>query len=104
MDTVSYKLRYTRDFVDDLCRIIDYISITLDSPEAAQRLAEDVRAAIHQRSFMPTAYEPYHSHVQLNNVYYRLRVRNYTVFYVVLEDVMEVRRILYTRRNWKALL
>ena len=104
MDTVSYKVRYTQDFVDDLRRIVDYISITLSNPDAAQRLADDVRTAIHQRLPMPAAYEPYHSHVQLENVYYRLRVRNYTVFYVVLGDVMEVRRILYTRRNWKTMI
>lgn len=104
MDTAGYKLRYTQDFVDDFRQIIDYISITFAGPDAAQRLADDVRDAIHQRSFMPTVYEPYHSRVQLNSVYYQLRVQNYTVFYVVLEDVMEVRRILYTRRNWKALL
>ena len=104
MDIVSYKLRYTQDFVDDLRRIVDYISITLSNPDAAQRLADDVRAAILQRLAMPTAFEPYRSRIELDSIYYQLRVRNYTVFYVVSDEVMEVRRILYTRRNWKAML
>lgn len=104
MDSVTYKLHYTRDFVDDLHQIIDYIGLTLSNPDAAQCLADDVRAAIHRRLAAPAAFEPYHSRIQLDSVYYQLRVRNYTVFYVVIDDVMEVRRILYTHRNWKAML
>lgn len=104
MATDSYKLQFTQDFVNDLYQIIDYISLTLNNPDAAQRLADDVRAAIHQRLSMPTAYEPYHARVQMDTVYYQLRVRHYTVFYVVIGDVMEVRRILYARQNWQAML
>lgn len=31
--------------------------------------------------------------------YYRISVRNYTIFYVVIDDVLEVRRIVYSRRD-----
>ena len=36
--------------------------------------------------------------------YYRIYVRNYVIFYVVKGDVMEVRRILYSRRDLKNLI
>ncbi|MCM1488697.1 MAG: type II toxin-antitoxin system RelE/ParE family toxin, partial [Firmicutes bacterium] len=35
---------------------------------------------------------------------YRIYVGNYTVFYVVIGDVMEVRRFIYSRRNFDRLL
>ncbi|MCI8420500.1 MAG: type II toxin-antitoxin system RelE/ParE family toxin, partial [Oscillospiraceae bacterium] len=31
--------------------------------------------------------------------YYRIQVRNFTIFYVVIDGTMEVRRILYSRSN-----
>ena len=31
--------------------------------------------------------------------YYRINVHNYCIFYVVIEDVMEVRRIIYKKRD-----
>ena len=37
----------------------------------------------------------------LGSLHYRIQVRHFTIFYVVIEDVMEVRRVLYSRRDWK---
>lgn len=45
------------------------------------------------------AFEPYHSAKDRQYPYYRISVRNYTIFYVVIADVMEVRRIVYSRRD-----
>lgn len=45
------------------------------------------------------AFEPYHSAKDRQYPYYRISVRNYTIFYVVIDDVMEVRRIVYSRRD-----
>lgn len=36
--------------------------------------------------------------------YYRINVRNFSVFYVVIDDTMEVRRLLYSKRNIDELL
>ncbi|EPI49529.1 hypothetical protein HMPREF1576_01431 [Gardnerella pickettii JCP7719] len=36
--------------------------------------------------------------------YYRINVRNFSVFYVVIDDTMEVRRLLYSKRNIDVLL
>ena len=32
---------------------------------------------------------------------YRIYVKNYIVFYVVIDDIMEVRRLLYNRKKYK---
>ncbi|MDD6716076.1 MAG: type II toxin-antitoxin system RelE/ParE family toxin, partial [Firmicutes bacterium] len=36
--------------------------------------------------------------------YYRINVRNFSVFYVVIDDTMEVRRVLYSKRDLDNLL
>ena len=45
------------------------------------------------------AFEQYPSVRERQYPYYRIYVKNYVVFYVVIDDIMEVRRILYNRRN-----
>jgi hypothetical protein len=47
----------------------------------------------------PTGFAPYHSLIDRQHLYYTIQVRNYTVFYVVIGDVMEVRRFVYSKRN-----
>jgi plasmid stabilization system protein ParE len=53
---------------------------------------------------MPERFEPYPSTRDREHPYYTIQVRNFTVFYVVIEDTMEVRRILYSRRDMRKLL
>ncbi len=99
MNAKRYKLRVLPLFEEDLNRIIDYIALQLKNPLAAERLVEDVETAIRERLTCAEAFEPYPSAKERPHPYYRLRVRNFTVFYVVLGDTMEVRRILYSRRD-----
>ena len=90
--------------MDDLTEIVDYISITLNNPAAARQLTDDVENAILKRLDDPCTFEPYCSKAPLKDVWYRIYVRNYTVFYVVQDSTMEVRRILYHRQNWTQIL
>lgn len=99
MDEKHYKLRFLPLFVDDLNEIVDYISYQLNNPEAAKRLIDDVQIAIRKRAECAEAFEPYHSSRERRYPYYRIYVKNYIVFYVVIGDVMEVRRILYSKKN-----
>lgn len=36
--------------------------------------------------------------------YYKINVKNYTIFYVVKDSVMEIRRIYYGQRNFDNLI
>ncbi len=101
MDRKSYKLTFLPLFEEDLNEIVDYIAHRLQNPLAAERLVDDVEAAIRERISCPEAFEPYPSSKERVHPYYKLQVRNFTVFYVVIGDTMEVRRILYSRRDWK---
>ena len=57
--------------------------------------------AINERLTCAEAFEPYHSSRERRYPYYRIYVKNFIVFYVVIGNVMEVRRILYGKSNWK---
>ena len=48
---------------------------------------------------MPLSFEQFKSKKNRKDTYYRIYVGNYTVFYVVIDDVMEVRRLIYGKRD-----
>lgn len=99
-----YEIRVLPLFVEELNDILDYISLRLQNPEAAYALKDAVYNAIIERSACAEAFEPYHSRKQRQYTFYRIYVRNYTIFYSVIGDVMEVQSILYSRRDTTRLL
>lgn len=104
MNERHYELRILPLFEDDLNEIVDYIAYRLRNPIAADRLVDDVEAAIYERLDCAEAFEPYPSTRGREYPYYTIQVRNFTIFYVVIGDTMEVRRILYSRRNLQKLI
>ena len=104
MENKQYQLRYLPIFADDLSEAVSYISKVLHNPQAAEKLIDDTERAILERLNAPCAYQPYPSAKQRPHPYYRINIRNYSVFYVVIDDVMEVRRFLYSRRDLDAML
>lgn len=104
MGDKHYELRFLSLFEEDLNEIVDYITYRLRNPVAAENLVDAVEAAIRERLPNAEAFEPYQSSRERQYPYYRIRVKNFMIFYVVIGNVMEVRRILYGRRNWKKIL
>lgn len=81
-----------------------YIADVLKNPQSAEKLLDDVEDAILNRLQYPLAFEPYHSLRQRKLEYYKIPVGNFFVFYVVIDDVMEVRRFVYAKRDLDILL
>lgn len=105
MPDKKYKLRYLPLFYDDFQQIIDYIERKLQNPEAALDLIDAVESAIQERVTCAESFEPYPSTRDRELPYYPIYVRNFVVYYVVIDhEIMEVRRILYKGRNrWEML-
>lgn len=99
MENKSYQLKYLPLFEQDLIGTVNYIANVLKNEGAALRLTDDVEAAILERLNNPVAFEPYHSEKKRDYPYYRIYVRNYVVYYVVIDNVMEVRRLMYRARD-----
>lgn len=104
MENKKYTLRYLPLFKNDLLENVNYIANKLQNPIAAENLINDVESAILERLDSPLSFQPYHSLKNRDETYYRINVRNYSIFYVVIDDVMEVRRIIHNRRNLNELL
>lgn len=104
MNKQTYKLTFLPLFEKDLLEITNYITNTLQNPSAAHRLVDDIELAIIKRLEMPLSYAPYQSSKLRRHPYYRINVRNFSAFYVVIDDIMEVRRLLYSKRNIDELL
>lgn len=95
----NYKLTFLSLFEEDLTEITDYITFHLHNPDAANRLVDDIETAIYRRLNAPLSFAPFHSSKKRPHPYYRINIRNFSIFYVVIDDTMEVRRILYSKRD-----
>ena len=92
-------MRYLPLAQEDLIEIADYIQNTLQNPIAAENTITKIESAILERLESPESFAVWQSSKHREHPYRRINVGNYTVWYVVIDDVMEVRRILYSRRN-----
>ena len=103
---MKYDVILETTAVLDLYSIMDYITHVLKAPDAARRVALSIEDEIMALDSMPlrhriVADEPYATYgVRL------MPVENYTVFYIVDEVKWQVHvlRVLYSRRNWRAIL
>lgn len=109
MTDIKYKLRYLPLFYEDLEQKVLYISEKLQNVKAANDLIDAVEEAILERQPVAESFEPYHSLRERRYPYYRIYVKNFVVWYVVIDDegtekVMEVRRFLYNKQNQDKLI
>ena len=99
MDRRHYELRILPLFEEQLSETVFYISARLKNPIAADNFIDAVEAAIYERQQAPEAFQPYPSKRDREHTYYAIPVKNYFVFYVVIGNVMEVRTLVYNRRD-----
>lgn len=104
MGETTYSLRYLPLFYDDLEERVMYIAKVLHNNTAVNNLIDAVEKAILDRLPNVESFEPYHSKRERLYPYYRIHVKNYTIYYVVIpmghnEKIMEVRRILHNLQN-----
>ena len=101
---VSFKLRYSPLFYEDLDKITDYLLLELQNELAAKTLVSTAEAAIKKRLISPLSTTPYHSINSRQHPYRRILVGNYLIFYVVIDNTMIIRRMLYGRRELDRIL
>lgn len=109
MADTEYKLRYLPLFYEDLEQKVRYIAEQLHNEKAANDLLDAVENAIMGRLPIAEAFEPYHSAKERRYNYYRIHVKNFIIYYVIIDDegskkIMEVRRFLYNKQNREQLI
>lgn len=98
----SYKVMIYPAAKQDLMDIIDYLN-TL-SPDVALRYYDQLTEEIASLSHMPERCPRPRDLALAAKGYRCLLVKNYLVFYVIAEDTVQIRRILYGRRDYSSLL
>ena len=92
----KFTLDIRPTFVDELDRAVAYIEFHLRNPEAAAKLVADVYEAIDRMLAHPLVTVPKYRPPDVRQPYYTIQVRNYTVYYIVHDHVMEVRWFRYS--------
>jgi len=100
----KYNIKYLPSFYRDLDAITDYIKYELQNEVAANRLVDEIENEINKRLKNPESFEKFQTRRKRLNAYYRIYVKNYTIFYVVKDSTMEVRRIIYSKINFEKLI
>lgn len=100
----KYTIKYTETFVKQFNNILKYFIYKLQNKIAAENFYDEVIKEIEKRSEYLESFEKYNSKKKRKNTYYRIYVKNYTIFYIIKDNAMEVRRILSSRRNFDKLI
>jgi len=95
---------YLPSFQLDLNAIIDYITYNLEAPRAASNLLDELEKSINDLKMFPLAHRLYRSIKPILAKYRVLTVKNYLVFYIVLDETIEIHRIIYKKRNLSQLI
>ncbi len=100
----KYKIKVLPLFYKDLDKITNYIAYNLKNKIAAEFLLDTVKLRLKERANSFEQYEKYTSSRKRKRTYYRIYIKNYTVFYTIKHDTIEFRRILYSKRNFNNLI
>ena len=97
----KYKIEYLPSSAKDLTEIVDYIKI--DSPQSALNFLDKIDESISRLEQFPfIGVIP--KDIRLQSLGYRiLIIDNYLVFYVVFDDIVEIRRIISGKRKYEFL-
>jgi len=98
------EIKYLPSFQQELNTIIEYITFTLEAPQAALNMLDELEKSINNLKLYPLAHRLYRPIKPLQAEYRVLTVKNYLVFYIVLEKTIEIHRIIYKKRNLSQLL
>ena len=98
----KFRIKYLPIAERDLVEIFEYIRN--DNPSAALNFLNEMDESILNLEYFPfIGHIPKDQRLQYLN-YRMLVVQSYLIFYVVLEDIIEIRRILHGKRKYSFLL
>jgi plasmid stabilization system protein ParE len=88
----------------DLSDIVSYMQNELKVPLAAEHFLEELDKKVELLSEHPYLGAAYKGNHRFAYEYRRMFVGNFTIFYVILETVVEIHRIIYSARNMEELI
>ena len=104
MQKNSYKIEYTETFKKEIEEVFKYIVYELKNNIAAEHLLQLIEREIIKRSYNPLIYQSFKLKNKGKYTWYRINVNNYSIFYTVENNVMTIRRFIYSKRDLTNLL
>ena len=99
-----YKIQLTQQAKQDLLGIYEYIAFSLLEPEIAKKLKHRIVAGLNSLKEMPGRYPLYQEEPWKSRGFRRINIGNYSGFYVVAENTVQVIRIVYGGRDISSIL
>ena len=99
-----YELKYLPLALKDLREITSYIAETIKVPEAALNLLDALDKSISRHKQFPFSCRVYQLNEPVETEYRMLFVKNYMVFYVVIEHIIEIHRIIYAKMSYNKIV
>ena len=94
-----YTISYLPLALEDLKGIVRYITQTLEAPKAALNLINKIDSELKKVSANPFRCHVYFPLSKLKYEYRVLNINNYSLFYVIDIEKVEVHRVLYSKMN-----
>ena len=98
------KIEYTETFKREIEEVFKYIVYELKNNIAAEHLLQLIEREIIKRSYNPLIYQSFKLKNKGKYTWYRINVNNYSIFYTVENNVMTIRRFIYSKRDLTNLL
>ena len=102
----SYTVEMTRQAEEQLLEIVQYISVTLRSPQAALDTLDALEEEVNSLSAMPSRYPAIEYDPAGDRGIRRTRARNFNIYYQVDDDRKRVNilAVCYARRDQKRII
>lgn len=104
--SIRYRIDISEPAENDLRDVVRYISAQLLAPVTAIEMLEAMEQAMSSLEEMPHRVSAVADARLASLGYRKLTVKNYIIFFSIDEKakVIDVERVLYGRRNWRAIL
>lgn len=100
----KFKIVYLPISLSDLRDIVDYIALELKSPQAAANFIKKFDESVSKLENFPYSGFSYKGTKHLEYDYRVIIVENYLVFYTILDEIVEIHRVIYAKRKLDELM
>lgn len=94
-----HKVEYLPLAQADVLDAVNYLAVTLDAPQAARALLDELDQAVELISKFPYASELYRTDRPMRDEIRKVPIKGFVLYYAVFQDRVEIRRFLHGRRN-----
>ena len=94
-----HKIEYLPLAQADVLDAVTYLVSTLEAPQAAADLLDELDRTVEQLSQFPYAYELYLTDRPMRDEIRKVSIKVFVLYYAVFQDRVEIRRFLHGRRN-----